>query len=84
MDAIQILLIIVLTLSTIFLSIVGIQLIIVLKELRKTLTRVNKIVDGFDAVGMGLQQGLGEVSGFINGFKTILKVLDVTSSKKKS
>ncbi len=82
MDAIQILLLIVLSLSTIFLIIVGIQLVIVLKELRTTLTNVNKIIQGFDALGIGLNHGLGEVVGFMNGFKTIMKVIDLTTRKK--
>ena len=81
MDTVQILLLVVLSLSTIFLTVVGIQLVIVLSELRKTLKNVNKIVQGFDAVGTGLQHGIGEVVGFVNGFKTIMKVIDVTRKK---
>ena len=77
MDTIQILLLIVLVISTIFLTVVGIQLALVLFELRRTLANVNKVVKGFDEIGTGLKHGIGEATGFINGFKTILKVIDV-------
>lgn len=82
MDTIQILLLIVLVISTIFLTIVGIQLTIVLFELRKTLSNVNKIIKGFDSIGVGLQHGIGEATGFINGFKTVLKVIDLYKTAK--
>ena len=81
MDTIQILLLVVLSLSTIFLTVVGIQLVIVLREMSQALKNVNKIIQGFDTVGTGLNHGIGEVVGFINGFKTILKVVDITRKK---
>ncbi|PIZ64018.1 hypothetical protein COY16_00415 [Candidatus Roizmanbacteria bacterium CG_4_10_14_0_2_um_filter_39_13] len=82
MDTIQILLLIVLVISTIFLTVVGIQLALVLFELRRVLKNVNKIVKGFDTIGMGLKHGIGEATGFINGFKTVLKVIDLYKDKK--
>lgn len=81
MDTIQILLIIVLSISTVLLTVVGIQLVLILQSLRKTIRNVNKIVNGFDAIGMGLKHGLGEATGFINGFKTILKIVDLYKKK---
>ena len=47
MDTTQLLLTVVLTVTTVLLIVVGIQLFFVLKELRKTLTRVNSIIDNF-------------------------------------
>lgn len=82
MDPIQILLIIVMILSTFFLSIIGIQLFITLRELRRTLRNVNKVVQGFEDLGIGLNQGFNEVVGFMNGFKVILKALHVISNTK--
>ena len=82
MDTIQILLIIVLSISTIILTVVGIQLVIIMQSLRKVLGRTNKILDGFDAIGTGLKHGLGEATGFINGFKTIMKIIDLYKNKK--
>ncbi len=81
MDTIQILLIIVLSISTVVLTVVGIQLVMVLNSLKKTLDNANKIISGFDAIGIGLKHGIGEATGFINGFKTILKIVDLYRKK---
>lgn len=81
MDTIQILLIIVLSITTVLLTVVGIQLFLVLRAVNKTLQNVNKIVNGFDAIGIGLKHGLGEATGFINGFKTIIKIVDLYKKK---
>lgn len=83
MDTIQILLIIVLSISTVLLTVVGFQLFLVLQSLRKTLDNANKIINGFDAIGMGLKHGLGEATGFINGFKTIIKIVDLYKKKNE-
>ena len=82
MDAIQILLIIVLLLSTISLAIIGIQLFITLNELRKTLRNVNRVVEGFENLGVGLSAGLNEAIGFMNGFRVILKAINVLTQTK--
>ncbi|OGK62011.1 hypothetical protein A2334_04025 [Candidatus Roizmanbacteria bacterium RIFOXYB2_FULL_38_10] len=82
MDTTQILLIITLGTTTVFSVIIGIQLIHVLYELRKTLSTINKITTGFEAVGLNLEHGFGEVVGFVNGFKTILKVFEIFAHKK--
>lgn len=84
MDTIQILLIIVLSISTIFLTVVGVQLVLVLYQFKKTLQFINKIIQGFDAIGVGLKHGLGEATGFINGFKTIMKIVDIYHNKKSN
>jgi len=79
MDPMQILIIVLVTVLTVLLTIVGIQAIFILKELKKTLTRVNNIMDDVETVShsvaapverfsgllMGLQQGAG-VLRFLN------------------
>lgn len=82
-DTTQLLLTIVLSLTTFLLIFVGIQLIFVLRELRTTLKKINTIVESFENIGVGLDHGFTEVVGFINGVKTILKVVDSVSSHKK-
>lgn len=84
MDTMQILLLIVLSITTIFLMVVGVQIVLLLNELKKTLATVNKIVKGFDTIGMGLQHGLGEATGFINGLKTIMKIVDIYNNRRKN
>lgn len=84
MDTTQLLLIIVLSISCILLCIIGIQIIFVLKEFRSTLKRVNNVVDGFESLGVGLDHGLSEVVGFLNGFKSIAKALEIVHQHKKN
>lgn len=82
MDPIQILLVIILTLSTFFLSIIGVQLFITLRELRRTLRNANRVIEGFESMGVGLNQGFQEVVGFMNGFKVVLRAINLVSQSK--
>ena len=82
MDTMQVLLIITLGTTTVFSVVIGIQLVLVLKELKKTLATVNKITNGFESIGVGLEKGFEEVSGFMNGFKALFKLFELISPKK--
>ena len=82
MDSTQLLLTVVLTTTTILLVVVGIQLVFLLKELRKTLKKVNAIIESFERVGVSLEHGWSEVSGFLGGAKMIFKVIDILHAKK--
>jgi hypothetical protein len=82
MDTTQLLLTIVLSISCILLTVVGIQLIFLLRDLKNTVARVNKIIDGFEGLSVGLDHGLAEITGFFNGFKTIMKALELVNHKK--
>jgi uncharacterized protein YoxC len=82
MDTTQMLLTIVLSVTTILLIIVGIQLFFVLQELRLTLKKARRIVDGFEKVGVSLEHGMGEMTGFVTGFKTLFKIIEMVQSKK--
>lgn len=82
MDTTQLLLTVVLTVTTILLVIVGIQLIFVLKELRKTIKKINGIIEAFEKVGGSVEHGFNEVLGFFSGIKTVCKVVDIIHNKK--
>lgn len=82
MDTTQLLLTVVLTITTILLVVVGIQLIFVLKELRAFLKKINGIVEAFEKVGGSVEHGFSEFIGFFTGIKTLFKVVDVIHSKK--
>ncbi len=82
MDSTQLLLTIILTVSTILAIIIGIQLIFVLKELRRTLLNVNKIVSGLESVGGGIEHEFSEILGFVKGVGNIFKILDNLNHKK--
>ncbi|MDH7476687.1 MAG: hypothetical protein QHH09_04510 [Microgenomates group bacterium] len=82
MDNTQLLLTVILTVTTFFMILIGIQLIFVLKELRTALKKINNIIEGFEKVGINLEHGFHEFVGFFTGFKTIFKIFEHLSSKK--
>ncbi len=84
MDSTQLLLTVVLTVTTVLLVVVGIQLVFVLKEVRKTLQKVNGIVEHFEKVGVSVEHGFSELSGFVAGAKTLFKVIDLLHVKKNA
>jgi len=81
MDTTQLLLTVVLSVSTILLIIIGIQLIFALREIRFTLKKVNAIVDGFEKLGISFEHNFSEVFGFVGAVKTIFKTLDLLTKK---
>ena len=82
MDTTQLLLIVVLSITTILLIIIGVQLIFVLKEVRKTLKKINDIVDGFEHFGINAKHGVSEITGFFAGIKTLFTAIDYFKHKK--
>jgi hypothetical protein len=82
MDTTQLLLTVVLTVTTILLIVIGIQLIFVLKELRRALIKVNGIIDAFEKVGGSVEHGFSELTGFFAGAKSLFKIIDVLRNKK--
>lgn len=84
MDTTQFLLTIVLSITTVLLIIIGIQLIFVLREVRKALKKVNHIVEGVEKLGLSVEQGVGEFKGFLTGIKAISKIVDLIHAKKNA
>ncbi|OGK09252.1 hypothetical protein A2767_06945 [Candidatus Roizmanbacteria bacterium RIFCSPHIGHO2_01_FULL_35_10] len=84
MDSTQLLLTVVLTVTTILLVVIGIQLVFVLKELRKTLKKVNDIIENFEKMGVSLEHSFSELTGFASGLKTIFRVVDFFHAKKNA
>ncbi len=72
---IQILLInIALTLTTLLLVALGIHLILVLREIRRTIRKIYFVLESFEKAGVNAKEGLEEIAGFINGVRTALKL----------
>ncbi len=82
MDTTQLLLTVVLTISTILLVVVGIQLFFVLRELRIALRKINGIVESFEKVGGSVEHSFNEFLGFFSGIKTMFKIVDIIHNKK--
>lgn len=82
-DPNQIIIISATTIMTVLLTIIGVQLVFVLKDLRKLLTRANNIMNEFEKIGNGLSQGYSEVSAFVSGIGKLFQVVDLVSKSKK-
>ncbi len=82
MDTTQLLLTVVLTVTTILLVVIGIQLILVLRELRVALKRINGIIDAFEKVGGSVEHGFAELTGFFAGAKSLFSIIDILRRKK--
>lgn len=82
MDTSQTLLVIVLILTSLFLAIIGTQFVLTLIEIRRTLRKISKVIDGFESLGVNVNESFHEMSGFVGGFKTILKLIEVSQSHK--
>lgn len=80
MDQTQLILTLALTISSVILVIIGIQLILVLRDVRKIL-RVTAIFDALERAGLTVEHGFSEIYGFLAGFKTIFKIIDLFHKK---
>ncbi|MFS8159136.1 MAG: hypothetical protein ACMG6E_02775 [Candidatus Roizmanbacteria bacterium] len=84
LDATQILIITAATIMTTLLVVIGIQLILILKDVRKVLTRVESFTGHIESLGGGLSSGLGEFVAFFAGATKLFQLVNTVSKKKKS
>ena len=89
-DPIQILLAVVVTALTIMLIIVGIELLRVLKEARKTMERTNRILDDVETISSSVSGPVSKFSNLIQGMQqgasvinTITRILDKRFGKSE-
>ncbi|HUV47151.1 MAG TPA: hypothetical protein VMW29_03385 [Candidatus Bathyarchaeia archaeon] len=78
-DPIQILLIFVITTLTILLFIIGLEVFQILKELKKTVEKVNKILTDSGRISEAVAQPIEEASDFIMGLQKGLKFFKTVS-----
>jgi len=81
-DTAQIVIVGVITVLTLVLAIVGVQIILILQEIRKSLGKVNHIVENVHDVSSKIAQSTTSVTGMVVGLRTALSLLG--SLKKKS
>jgi len=73
----QILLFIVVTILTTILSLAGIQVVKILKELRQTVVKVNKMMDDFQLISSSVAKPIAGISGFLTGIKSGMDVVNL-------
>jgi len=81
MDPVQLTIIGVSIALTIILLIIGIQVALILKEVRQSVIKTNKMLDDSGKITETVSTGVTNMSGFINGIKT--GVSFITSLKSK-
>lgn len=81
MEPTQILLFAVVTILTILLSVVGIQVFFILRDTKKTLDKVNKILDDAGLVSGSVAKPILGFANFVDGVKNIKNLVDFVSSK---
>ncbi len=73
-DTTQILLISVITVLTILLTVIGIQVVYILKEFRKSIEKVNKILDDAGIASNAMAKSIAGFSGISSGLKAVLSI----------
>ena len=89
-DSVQLVLLIVIIVLTILLVVLGIQVFYILKELRRTISKTNKVLDNANAITEDIEGPLSALSSLISGARassliTIVKfVSNFMSSRNKN
>lgn len=79
----QILLFLVISVLTTVLSLAGIQVIYILRDLRETIKKANKIMDDFGIISSSVAKPIAGISGFITGLKSGVDVINLLLNKEK-
>ncbi len=79
----QILLIFVVSVLTVILAIIGIQVFLILKESRHSIEKVNKILDDAGKISESIAKPIASLSGSLSGLSGITGILNWIFKKKK-
>lgn len=82
-DAVQGVLLFVIVLLTALLVVLGIQVFFILKELRITLDRANKVLENTEVITESVSEPMSFLSGLISGTKSLSAIAKVLNTKKK-
>lgn len=80
----QVILVVVITTLTILLTFIGIQVVYILKDLRETLQKVNKIVGQAEALTTAISKPITGISSLIEGIQSSLKIAELLGYVKKN
>lgn len=82
LESIQIILITALVIGTILMTVIGIQLILILRETRQMVTRANNVAAGAQKISSFLERSTNSVQGFLEGMGVIGKLVQTFTKKK--
>lgn len=90
MDTAQLLMIIVVVILTGLLLILGIQVYLILSEVRKTLSKANKVIDDIELLAQSIANPISKLASLTSGLRTgaviasVIKMLPFFQTKKHS
>ncbi len=79
----QVLLFIVITVLTTVVSLCGIQVFYILKELRQSVRKTNKILDDAGLISESVAKPISGISGFLTGLKSGAEIIRLLKGKKE-
>lgn len=82
-DMTQILLMVVITVLSILLTVVGIQVFLILKEVRESIRRLNKILGDAGEVSEAIAKPVASLSDTLTGFSGVTGILSWLVGRKK-
>ena len=83
MEPIQLTIILISVALTILIIILGVQVWFILKEVRTSITKMNKMLDDAGKVSGAVSEGVIGMSGFVNGLKTGISAITSLIHKKE-
>jgi len=83
-DAAQILLFLVILILTTLLLVLGIQVFFILKELRKTLNKTNKVLDNTDEITESIKRPLSSLSALLMGLRAGTSLVNLIKKTEDS
>ena len=82
-DTTQLLLIAVVTVLTVLLTIIGVQVFFILKEIKRTIEKMNKMLDDAGLISESIARPIASLSSSITGVSGIAGLLGWLSQRKK-
>ena len=83
MEPIQFTIILISVALTILVIVLGVQVWFILKEVRTSITKMNKMLDDAGKVSGAVSEGVIGMSGFVNGLKTGISAITSLIHKKE-
>jgi hypothetical protein len=81
MDTTQLVIVIISSALTALLIILGIQVFYILKEMRRSIQKVNKMLDDAGKITGTVGDGVVNISGFVNGLKAGISAISQLKGK---
>lgn len=81
-DSVQLILLLVIITLTVLLVILGVQVYYILRDLRQTVKKTNKILDNADSITEGIEGPISAISSFMLGTKA-MSLLSIVGFIKK-